>query len=181
MRINRVIFKMLGTVPTRADASKKLKSPGDAVLIERGIPRWLLISCPCGCGEEFPINLDPRAGPAWHLYKDGRRGVSVFPSVWREDGCRSHYIIWRNKIYLFGFNEQEMDAYLEVDGAPTFEAVREHLPATGLVPFGAIAEALSAVPWDILMICRQLVRMRLAREGKGKQRGHFGRPPGKPI
>ena len=53
-------LRFCGTVSTRGAASTHLKSAGDAVLIERGRPRLLVLSCPCGCGEEFPINLDPR-------------------------------------------------------------------------------------------------------------------------
>jgi Family of unknown function (DUF6527) len=92
----RIRFR--GTVASRREASVRLKVPGDAVLVVRGRPRLLIISCPCGCGEQFPINLDSRAGPAWRLYGDRRRGLSVYPSVWRESGCESHYVIWKNDV-----------------------------------------------------------------------------------
>jgi len=36
-----------------------VSAPGDAVLIERGAPRWLLLAR--GCGTELPINLDTHA------------------------------------------------------------------------------------------------------------------------
>jgi len=165
-----------GTVSTRNEASVHVKSPGDAVLIERGRPRWLLLSCPCGCGEIFPINLDPRAGPAWRLYRNRKSGLSVFPSVWRESGCLSHFIIWRDKILLLGENEEEFDASTEDDGvAQLIDSVRDRLPDEGLISFSEIADAVDAVPWDVLRICRRLVRIGSAREGKGKKRGSFGR------
>src|ERR1035438_3937417 len=44
-----------------------------------------------------------------------------------------------------------------------------------LAPFSDIAEALGAIPWDVLTVCRQLVRSGAAREGTRKQRGSFGR------
>jgi hypothetical protein len=147
-----------------------------------------LLSCPCGCGEEFPINLDSRAGPAWRLYLDPRAGsgwrfyekrptgLSLFPSVWRESGCRSHYIIWRNNIYLFGRYEDDFDNAEQPDETGSLtDAVRERLPEKALAPFAEIADALNAVPWDVLMVCRRLVRMGIAREGKEKERGRFGR------
>src|SRR5579871_3984234 len=102
----------LGAVSTRGEAAGYLASPGDAVLVERGRPRLLLLACPCGCGEHFPINLDDRAGRAWRFYKHQPSGISIFPSVWRESGCRSHYVIWRDKILLFGRNEAEWDESL---------------------------------------------------------------------
>jgi hypothetical protein len=58
---------------------------------------------------------------------------------------------------------------------PSPEQIVEQLPSTGLIAFAEIADALDAVPWDVLRVCRQLVRKDLAREGRGKQRGLFGR------
>lgn len=170
-------LRFLGVVSTRSEASDHLKSVGDAVLVERGRPRLLVLSCPCGCGEELPINLDTRAGLAWSLYRGPHSGLSLFPSVWRESGCKSHFIIWRDRMFLFGQYEDDMDAYLEADASASLaDAILERLPATGLLRFSDIAEALSVVPWDVLIGCRRLVRRELAREGKGKNRGSFGRP-----
>lgn len=169
-------LRLLGKVSMRVEASGLLESPGDAVLIERGRPRVLLLSCPCGCGEDLPINLDARAGPAWRLYGNGRTGLSLFPSVWRESGCESHFIIWRDKILLFGEDDEDLGTSAQADGTlPLNDAVREQLPDEGLVSFFEVAEVLDAVPWDVLTVCRRLVKMGLAREGKGKQRGSFGR------
>jgi len=170
------VLRFCGTVASRGAASAQLKSAGDAVLVERGRPRLLLLSCPCGCGEEFPINLDERAGPAWRLYRSAHAGISLFPSVWRESGCRSHYIIWRNTILLFGQNEEEFDTVTQGDELVVLsEAVLGRLSAAGLTPFADLAVSLNAVPWDVLVVCRRLVRAGLAREGAGKQRGAFGR------
>lgn len=164
-----------GTVQSRSEASGILKSPGDVVIIERGCPRWLLISCPCGCGDEFPINLDPRAGPAWRLYKNKRTGLSLFPSVWRDSGCCSHYIIWRNQILMYGQYENEFGSESQTDRDNLIEAVLNQLSTNNLVEFSEVAEALGEVPWDVLMVCRQLTRKGLVREGVDKQRGSFGR------
>ncbi len=168
-------LRLRGTVGTRTDASVLLKSPGDAVLVSRGRPRLLLLACPCGCGEHFPINLDERAGPAWRLYRSRAGALTLYPSVWRESGCYSHYIIWRDQILLFGESEDEFDSVLADDAMPRREAVLERLPSTGIVSFFELAEALGVVPWDVLRVCRQLVRSGLAREGRGKQRGSFSR------
>jgi hypothetical protein len=175
MRTTKAL-RFLGKVSTRGEGAGHLNSPGDAVLVERGRPRLLLLSCPCGCGEPLPINLDPRSGPAWRLYTGRGKGLTLFPSVWRESGCNSHFIIWRDKILLFGRNEDEFDDSVQDErGLPPPEVVRQRLPITGLVSFSEIAEVLDAVPWDVLRVCHSLVRRGLAREGKGQQRGHFGR------
>jgi len=176
-------LRFQGAVSTRAEAGEYPKSPGNAVLIERGRPRLLMLTCPCGCGEDLAINLDSRAGAAWQLYGSSRIGFSLFPSVWRTSGCRSHFIIWHNRILLFdsvGTDvesvEADIDAGLHIDAVSELrKAVQERLPRKGLAPFAEIAKSLNAVPWDVLTACRQLVEAGAAREGKGKQRGQFGR------
>ncbi|MGA8429308.1 MAG: DUF6527 family protein [Candidatus Sulfotelmatobacter sp.] len=132
--------------------------------------------CPCGCGEQLPINLDQRAGPAWRMYKGRNEAVTLYPSVWRESGCESHFIIWRNQIWLFGTNDDELeDSELADESLPTREAVLDRLPKDALISFYDVAEALDAIPWDVLRICRRLVRAGAATEGTGKGRGSFGR------
>ena len=172
--ILRVSLK--GTVSSRADASPMLRVPGDAVLIERGRPRLLVLACPCGCGEHIPVNLDNRSGPAWHYYMLHKGGMSLFPSVWRESGCRSHFIIWRNQIWLFSCEDETFfDEGYAAEGAPTREDVLSLLPNAGFVPFSKIAERLNAVPWDVLSVCRKLASEGKAVEGRDKQRGQFRR------
>ncbi len=163
-------------VQNRAEAAGVLRIPGEAVLIERGRPRWLLLACPCGCGEEIPINLDPQAGKAWRLYRDARHGVSLYPSVWRDTGCGSHFIVWRSRILLFrdDYEEGAPPARHEEIRALT-AAVFARLPISGFVSYVAIADALQEIPWDVLEVCRDLVRGGRAREGSGQGRGTFAR------
>lgn len=168
------VLQFHGTVSSRMEADAHLQSPGDAVLVERGRPRCLVLSCPCGCGETLPINLDPRVGPAWRLYTSRNSSLTVFPSIWRESGCNSHFIIWRDKIFLFRPYEDDIDSSsLDEGDLPNAELVYERLPLAGSISFHEIAEDLDAVPWDVLRVCRRLVQRGLAQEGKGKERGRF--------
>lgn len=163
-------------VENRAEAAGFLRSPGDAVLIERGRPRWLLLACPCGCGEEIPINLDPKAGKAWRLYRDSRHGLSLYPSVWRDSHCGSHFIIWRSTILLFRHDYDEVASPTRQEEIGALSAVVfERLPPFGFVSYLPIADALNEIPWDVLDACRALVRAGRAREGSGNQRGTFAR------
>ena len=73
-------------------------------------------------------------------------------------------------------DEDELDASFTTDETiPADNTVLEVLPRPGLAPYPDIAEMLDVLPWDVLTVCRRLVRMGLAREGKGKERGSFGR------
>lgn len=168
-------FTIKAKVNSRVDASAYLKQPGDAVIVVRQVPRWLIMACPCGCGSELPINLDRRTGPAWRLY-ESQNGTSVYPSVWRDTDCESHFIIWRGKILLFG--PRGDDWWLD----------EEELGETKLL--GLVFETLSvreqsieeisdqiagSVPWDVLQCCRKLCRKWKAIEGSGQSKGRFRR------
>jgi hypothetical protein len=168
------VLRLKGAVTSRSEAAGLLRSPGDAVIVERGRPRLLMLACPCGCGEEFPVNLDPRAGPAWRLYRDRRDRLTVFPSVWRESGCRSHYIIWGDKIFLFGGRDDTFaDNTTPNELQSLVSAVQQLLPRDRFVAVDELADALNAIPWDVLAASRRLVRSGLAREGIGPQRAQF--------
>lgn len=123
----------------------------------------------------LPINLDRRAGKAWRLYTSKKHGVSVYPSVWRDTDCKSHFIIWRNKINMMGVRDEgfwdgdsdssrdELDklvlSRLSKDRQQSAEQISDQLPGS--------------VPWDVLLSCRRLCRRLLAAEGQGSAVGHF--------
>lgn len=126
------------------------------------------MACPDGCGELLTINLDARAGKAWRAY-GSQEELSLFPSVWRETGCKSHFILWRSKIYWCD-RDDELDTPME----DVVQLVRSRL-SRELVPYVEIADSLQLVPWAVLSACHRLARQGVAQEGKNQQRGHFRR------
>lgn len=121
------------------------------------------------------MNLDRRAGPAWRLYMS-HKGLSVYPSVWRDTDCKSHFIIWRNKILMFG--PQYGDSWLDDVDPSENELIQRVLDA--LTTRGQSAEEISdkipaSVPWDVLRCCQKLCRSGLATEGRGQEKGRFSR------
>jgi hypothetical protein len=160
-----------GTVASRAAASALLAAPGDVALIHRGRLRWLVMMCPCGCGEQLPINLDPEAGPAWVAHQYGDK-LSLYPSVWRDVGCESHFIVWRDEILLFeGYGDWRRSLPEDVD----LDSVKAALSDDEYLHFAEVASALDAIPWDVLMACRELVKRGEAAEGVDDARGTFVR------
>ncbi len=155
-----------GAVEHRHEADERLRASGEAVVVRRGVDRSLTMLCPDGCGETLTINLDRRTGPAWRLYSEGQ-SVSLFPSVWRNTGCCSHFIVWRSRIYWCDWGEelQSMDEEFEA-------RVMSKLTAA-LQTYVQIAEAIDVVPWAVLSACQRLQRRGLAHEGAGNQRGWF--------
>ncbi|MCZ2390335.1 MAG: hypothetical protein LC113_04575 [Acidobacteria bacterium] len=63
------------------------------------VNEWaLILLCPCGCGEEIQLNLLPEARPCWAISEHWDSTISVSPSVWRLEGCRSHFWIRKGSI-----------------------------------------------------------------------------------
>jgi hypothetical protein len=162
----RVVMK--GEVTHRHLADEVLKAPGEAVLVRRGVLRSMVMACPDGCGEILSVNLDGRAGKAWRYYDRGG-DVSLFPSVWRDTGCKSHFILWHSRIYWCDFGDE-----LDVPMAEVVIQVRDAL-GVHLEAYTSIAERLDLVPWAVLAACGKLRREAAAIEGRDKLRGHFKR------
>lgn len=167
-RAQTLLFR--GSVEHRHEADERLVALGEAVLVRRGVDRSLAMLCPDGCGETLTINLDRRTGLAWRLYVLGKN-VSLFPSVWRNTGCRSHFIVWNSRIYWCDWDDELESNDVELE--------RKLLAALGpeLRPYPELAEALDVVPWAVLSACRRLCRQGLAAEGADKQLGSFRRVP----
>lgn len=150
-----------GSVTHRHLADEELVVAGDAVLVDRGVLRSLVLSCPDACGEVLTINLDHRAGPAWRLYR-GVDGLSLYPSVWRSSGCKSHFIVWRSRIFWCDLDEPFDDG----DLSP--EAVLAEL-GESFESYDAIAARMSAIPWEVMSACYRLARRGDAERGNGTQ------------
>ncbi len=171
-------FALKARVASRSGAREYLKKPGDAVIVDRQGPRWLVLLCPCGCGAELPINLDRRAGPAWRLYESPKKGISVYPSVWRDTDCKSHFIIWRNNILMMSPHEIEQDEGWLNDSEPAprelDELVLNRLSRGRQQSAENISDKMpGSVPWDVHRSCKRLCARGLAVEGHGKDIGQF--------
>lgn len=62
---------------------------------------WCIgMRCPCGCGERLELMLLKEVRPRWDVSFDARGRVTLHPSVWLKQGCRSHFwlrdgrVIW---------------------------------------------------------------------------------------
>lgn len=160
-----------GSVTYRHAADALLDCPGDIVLVERVVPRSLVMACPDGCGDVLTINLDLRTDKAWRYYKR-RNQLSVFPSVWRDTGCFSHFIIWNHWIVWCDWKYDDRDVIVEEE-AKLFKRVLS-LCTHEWQHFADLAEQLDEVPWDVNRACRYLANQRcLLIEGAKEREGQF--------
>lgn len=162
-------IRFTGSYQSRDEAAASLQTAGDAALVQRGVPRMLLLKCPCGCGDLLIVNLDKRAGPAWRMYRR-RNAVSLFPSYWRDSKCGSHFILWSNHVYWCDWEDDGLWTSASVIQDRVYQALPDHF-----VHYEQLAEQLGEIPWDVLLACHALVRKGEAVMNQPRSKGEFRR------
>ena len=82
-------------VSRQAEAVKEIQRPGTIVLIgSEAITKRVQFLCPCGCADAVSLNLLQEIGPAWRIAIDEKDRVSISPSIRRQSGCRSHFVLF---------------------------------------------------------------------------------------
>jgi hypothetical protein len=64
---------------------------------ENGHLWHVILVCPCGCGAPIALNVLPDDSPRWRL-RESAAGPTLYPSVWRTTGCRSHFILRQGQV-----------------------------------------------------------------------------------
>jgi len=60
---------------------------------------WQLIMlCPCGCAAVLHMNLMNEEFPCWSFSFNKKNQISVYPSINRFVGCKSHFFVRGSKI-----------------------------------------------------------------------------------
>jgi len=165
-RVDRV--RQVGIFASSDEANAALSTGGDTALVVRGVPRMLLVRCPCGCGDTLVANLDRRVGPAWRLYTRGS-SLTLYPSYWRDSKCESHFILWDNHVIWCDW--KDYDTIWERPNRIESQVLAA-LPAH-YISYVELAERLNEIPWDVLQACYALVRKNAAVANPDKRSGQF--------
>ena len=64
-----------------------------------GQSKWALFRCPCGCDGVITLSLQQTHRPRWLVYLSKGGYPTLRPSVWRDVGCFSHFILQDGRIY----------------------------------------------------------------------------------
>ncbi len=160
-----------GMVPSHHEAVALVPEPGDVAVVKRQSLRSVVMRCPDGCGDVITLNLDPRTDKAWRLYKS-EKGLTLFPSVWRDTGCQSHFVLWNDSISWVDFFEIEEEADTQ-EKRQLEDRVWGILKPDVFTDFVRIADALQEIPWAVLDSCRHLVKAKRAAAGVGPMKSSF--------
>lgn len=146
-----------GVVEHHHDALAAISSAGDFACVSRGAPRAIVMKCPDGCGDTVTVNIDPRSGKAWRADLRDEK-LSLYPSVWRDDGCGAHFIVWSNHVFWCdrSFRRPEIRPSVVSD-------IRKALRPTEFRSYADIAIETGIHPWEALWACQTLVERGLAK------------------
>jgi len=87
----------LATVHT--DEVPEPPAPGRLYVVGEGGHAWYaVLACPCGCGATVHLSLLDGDRPRWALTEHDDGTATLWPSVWRNRGCRSHFFVRRGRI-----------------------------------------------------------------------------------
>lgn len=114
-KIYEVIFPQKTAAPDKGDRHRGVteprlhfkslmvvsKTPGNAsignddfiAVIHENNPYWAMFKCPCGCGTVISLSLQKIHKPSWTVEKTKAGRPSLYPSVWQNTGCCSHFWI----------------------------------------------------------------------------------------
>lgn len=67
-------------------------------MVDKGRDWSVGFTCPCGCAEPIELLLQASFDPHWLLREDAIGRPTLTPSVWRNEGCRSHFFVRRGRI-----------------------------------------------------------------------------------
>ena len=103
----RRVLRFFGFLP-EAWAAVYMDEPPDHLIEEavylvgeNGFLWCAVLKCPCGCGTSVSLNLLPQVRPRWICEVDQRRRITLSPSIWRKEGCRSHFFLRDSKIQWY--------------------------------------------------------------------------------
>lgn len=98
-------------VADQASAINRLTEDTIILVMPGDLPKSLKMFCPCGCKEVLNINLMKSVAKAWQVTVDLQKGFSLWPSVWRDTGCKSHFVLRNNVAWLlYGDAPQDEDS-----------------------------------------------------------------------
>jgi hypothetical protein len=65
---------------------------------DKAEPWCAALQCPCGCKADVRLSLIPTDTPRWKARRSFAGGVTIYPSIWRTKGCRSHFYVFKGRI-----------------------------------------------------------------------------------
>ena len=84
--------------PTFTEELPSIFDSDKAYIVGKEPYYWALaFECPCGCKEIITLNLLDEVDPRWE-FSVRRKKITIYPSIRRVVGCRSHFHIIKGRV-----------------------------------------------------------------------------------
>lgn len=97
-RLPDVFFSEL-TVTDKTPSNSAIAPKQFVDVVYNGVPRWAIFKCPCTCGETISLPLQAPHSPRWRVTPSKAGRPDLYPSVWRNKGCMSHFWIEDGRVF----------------------------------------------------------------------------------
>lgn len=93
---NQKIFKLrfLPEHPHKEDILENI-----VYIVDKNYKKWAYLLCPCGCKEVILLSLLCSKNPSWSIKFDFLQRPTVYPSIYKLNGCKSHFLIREGKTF----------------------------------------------------------------------------------
>ncbi len=97
--IRKALRRFSGVVGIKSMGDLPAELKEQIYLVGNQSSKWVVLTCPCGCGRRIDVNLMLSRRPRWKLRKHKDDTVSLFPSLWMPSNqCGSHFWLLRNQV-----------------------------------------------------------------------------------
>lgn len=107
--LNNIISEllwMIGTFQYKIDIISNNPNPDQIkkniiyIVGNENYVKWAYLKCPSMCGDVIMLSLIQATKPSWTIRRDKLGRPSIYPSIHKLDGCKSHFWIRRGMISL---------------------------------------------------------------------------------
>lgn len=105
IRYKSLLF--LDKTPTNQD----VEDGAFIVVTYRGNQVWALFKCPCECGYVISLSLQKNNKSHWSVKKSKFDRPTLYPSVWQNKGCLSHFWITDGRVLWCSNTGKEPSPY----------------------------------------------------------------------
>lgn len=93
-----VVYARIAVV-TRPPKGNQLDRQTIYCVVNRQRMKWSMMFCPCGCGNSITLSLQAIHKPHWSLSQTESFRPTLYPSVWRDVGCFSHFWVRDGRVF----------------------------------------------------------------------------------
>lgn len=96
----------------RVQEAPDVLDDGVLYIVGEGLHLWYAaMLCPCSCGDILNLSLMPDSRSHWILRYHRNKTVTLWPSIARSVGCKSHFNIRRSRV-VYWSDDTRSDAPL---------------------------------------------------------------------